>query len=340
MTTDMKKGYLPKTKQPMPRFRPLALALIWALCHLGGVALAQEAEPWYRRLLPKPKAVASNLKMRTHYIGMGGLVLQDSYLSPLRYGGYSLSYLSESSRLSHSPLAHRSESLGADLAPTSLTKRPDLPLDDKWLHHSTSALDYGYTLNPARNGSIRRLNLRLDRGLMYRLAQGSLGRLYAGLGITAGAGTLYSSRNGNNPATAQVDLSLVARLAYSYQLPWQALPARLRLSAYSDILGTAFAQDFGENYYELYERSGSYASSFRLTHLGNSSAHRFIGAIDLPLWDSTTLSIAYRLQTHQRTLNHTHHRLTSHTLFVGITSYVRSFRGRKFVHDHAKSLPF
>lgn len=317
----------------------IVVALLLAFGAVSSQVVAQK-KLLHNLIFPTPKSIESNIKMTSRYVGLGGVILQDSYLSPLRYGGYSMGYLSESSRLAYSPFRQRAIEQGD--AHSRLLSDDTPPHGEllRWMHHSTSAIDYGYTLNPASNASIRRLHLRLDRAVMRRMAEGSWGRLYAGLGATFGVGTLYHSRNGNNPATAQVDAALVARLAYSIQLPWRACPVRMRLSSYTDLIGAAFAPDFGENYYELSESEHGYSQSISLTTINNTLHQRFLVAMDIPIWDRFTLSAAYRWQTHHRTLNHTYSQLSGHTLYFGITSYLRSFKGRKFIFERKHALPF
>lgn len=290
------------------------------------------------QLLPRdPQPVEHNLGLSSQYLGIGGIVLRDTYLSPLRYGGYTLSYLGEYSRLGYRLRRGDGESIPSRL-PAFWPTAPRVA-DPLWLHHRAVSLDYAHTLNPAGNASIRHLQLRLDRSLMYRLGQGSWGRLYLGAGLRAGAGGLYSSRNGNNPATGRVDLALTATLRYGYQFPWVRFPARVRLMAWGDLLGMAFAQEFGENYYELYEQQSSLLNRLTWTHPANTLGYRLLLALDLPVWDYTTLSIGYRVQGRHAQLNHIRSRQSDHTLYLGITSYLRTHRGRQAVSDVA-TLPF
>lgn len=312
-----------------------------SICLALLLAIGSSAEAQIKQLAPEllprePRLTSYNLQQRSYYIGVGGLLLEDGYLSPLRYGGYTLSYLSERMRY-----GYRKDSLvrERELLP-SWWPTTSRVADTRWLHHSVVALDYGQTLNPANNASIRRLQLRLERSLMCRLGSGVWGRLYVGAGVTGGLGTLYSSRNGNNPATAKVDLALTANVHYGYQLPWRRFPARVRLSSRMDLLGTAFAQEFGENYYELYEREHRQTlDRFRLIHLGNTLAHQFRLAIDIPVWDYGHLSLGYRAQVRQWTLNHTYNSQIDHTFYFGVTTYIKPMGGRRLLTDERSLIP-
>lgn len=312
-------------------------SICWALLlAFGSSSEAQLGRLSWEMFPREPKQVVHNPKQRTHYLGVGGVILQDRYLSPLRYGGYNLSYLTEGLRY-----GYRRDSLErqAHLLP-SWWPTASRVADPRWLHHSVVAIDYSQTVNPASNASIRRLQLRLERSLMYRLGAGLWGRLYAGAGVTAGAGTLYSSRNGNNPATGKVDLSLTANLHYGYQLPWRHFPARIRLSSRIDLLGTAFAQEFGENYYELYKREQSELfERFRLIHLGNMQSQQLRLSVDLPIWDYGQLSMGYRTQIRQWTLNQIYNSHIDHTFYLGVTTYIKPMSGRKLITDEHILIP-
>lgn len=282
-----------------------------------------------------PRPVYYNEQMRSFQIGAGGLLLKDSYLSPLNYGGYTLSVLSERSHFGYRSCSEHVSSLQANLLPS-----PWRTSDTRYLHHQVLTFDYGTALSPARNASIRRLQFRLDRSLTYRALFSAWGVLFVGGGFTAGVGGHYHSRNGNNPATAKVDLALTANVLYTYQAPWGSFPARLTLHNTTELLGLAFAQGFGENYYELYRYEESVLSRLHLTLPTNRLANQTRLRLDLPVWDYMTLSLGYRLQVRTSQINHTANRQIDHTAYIGFVSHLRPLGGRLQAADALAPLPF
>lgn len=282
-----------------------------------------------------PRPVHYSEQMRSLMIGGGGLLLKDSYLSPLSYGGYTLSVLSE-----RSYYGYRRGEVDAPFWAVNLLPSPWRTTDTRWLHREVMSFDYGNTLSPARNASIRRLQFRLDRTLSYRTLSGGWGDLFVGGGLTAGLGGLYHSRNGNNPATAKVDFSLTTSILYTYRLPWERLPIRLTLHSTAELLGLSFAQGFGENYYEFYRYEPNVLSRLHLTHPLNRFASRTNVRLDIPVWDYLTLNLGYRCQLLSWKLNHTTNRQLDHTAYIGFVSYIKPIGGRLKEQASEVNLPF
>lgn len=281
-----------------------------------------------------PTALYYNAQMHSWLIGGGGLLLRDSYLSPLGYGGYTLSIINERSHFGYRPSAEGISNMGINLWPSRLRTT-----DERWLHHQMMSFDYGLALSPARNASIRRLQFRIDRGLTYRTFASQWGQLSLGGGLTAGIGGYYHSRNGNNPATAKVDLALTANLIYTYQIPWRRLPLRLTVHNTAELLGLAFAQGFGENYYELYRYQTGVLAHLHLTHPINRLANQLRIRMDIPLGESLTIALGYRCQMRSWRLNHTINNQLDHTAYIGMVSYMQPLGGRK-AQTSKPPLPF
>lgn len=303
---------------------------------LGQISYGQTSERqpslWRTLFSTAPHGAHYSEQMRAWQVGAGGLLLRDHYLSPLNYGGYTLSVIGERSYYGYRRLAVEGQPSLPTFIPSAYRST-----DDSWLHRSTMSFDYGTTLSPAGNASIRRLQFRWDRNLTYRVVRSAVGSLFVGGGLTAGLGGLYHSRNGNNPATAKMDLGLTANLVYSYQLPLPAFPARATLSARAELLGLGFSQGFGENYYEFYQYNSSVLSRLNLTQPLNNQGLQTRLRIDLPVWDYLTLSLGYRWQWRSWQLRHTPNRQQEHTVYVGFVSYIKPLGGRKTFQS---SLPF
>lgn len=252
-------------------------------------------------------------QLRSISLGYGGQYLHDSYLSPLNYGGYTLSLGGET-------LKRRYQ--GRGFVGFVLGRASGAVGQASWLSHRRLSLDYGSTDNPAGNASIHRLELRWQSARLYPLAQGAWGELALGPAYTLGGGALYSTRNGNNPLSLKLDLNLGLGMHYSYRLPWEAFPIRLRLATRTDLLGLQWGQHFGESYYELFLLSKAHAKRINLVHLGNQFAGELNLALDLPILRGTDLTLGYRLRHRSWSVNQLKTKLTDHSLTLGISYYI------------------
>lgn len=255
--------------------------------------------------------------MKATYLGIGGVVLQDTYLSPLSYGGYNLHFTAETAQ--H---RYRGKGLGGLLLGRGYITDGLIPEASRWLSHRLLSVDYSLTDNPAGNASIHRIQGRWESMRLYEVYQGKQGRLMIGGGYTVGAGGLYSTRNGNNPATLKLDASLTLGVGYSKYFNLLGYRLLLRLSSRTDLLGLQWSQQYGENYYELYSISRQFMHRFYLTHLGNQFGQQIRCSVDIPLFRRSMLSINYRLQYRSWTLNHLSNRQVDYTLSLGLVRYL------------------
>lgn len=320
----------------------MAKIRIWCIALLGLLwsspkALAQEEQDTTllnRGVFPAPSERFYNVRMKLSSLGIGGVILNDDYLSPLRYGGLGVSYTNESSQLRYRSLS--------DQVPLTQRLLGNMPrvTSTRWLSQRHFVLTLGQSKNPAGNATISHLQARLSGSRQYRLYAGEWGRVYLGPGYTIGGGGLYSSRNGNNPATLKVDASFGLALSYSYRLPWESFPALIRLSSRTDILGVQWGQEYGESYYELYYLSKAWTKRFALSYLGKSWGQELRLNIDLPLWDRVVYNIGYRFHHKSWTHSNLYNRMSEHTLSLGITRYLRPIGGRQWQHTQKQSVPF
>lgn len=265
-----------------------------------------------------------NLQLRATYLGAGGLLLAEDYLSPLSYGGYTISLQHERARHLYRTPSEEDASLWQRIKGTA-----PRTADPRWLWHQFFAADYGSTTNPAGNATIMRLQARYETAWLYQLYQGQWGRLRLGPGLAIGVGGLYSTRNGNNPATFKQDNSLTLALSYDYRLPSPSFPIQLRLMSRMDLLGTQFSQRYGESYYEMLYVSEALDHRFALVHLGNQLSQQFRASIDIPIWDRAIVSLSYRFQHRGWEVNGLRSRQTEHVAGIGFVQYIEPRGGRQ-----------
>lgn len=283
--------------------------------------------------IPEPQTRQSNIIAHSQYLALGGIKLGNTYLSPLNYGGRTYSFISERTRLGYRSLPEARRARGSIFGYTPRTTDP------RWLSHSVLGVDVATTTNPAGNGSIYSLTARYDRGYLRRISLGRWGKLSLGASAVGLIGGMYSARNGNNPASVDLALSLGPSALYSLRFGSARFPFLFKVYAHTDLLGVAFSQDFGESFYELYY-FGRPARRLHLTHPGNVPAAFALTTLDIPVLDYLTLSVGYRWDYRRTELNHLSVYRQQHSLLVGVTTQLLPLEGRRVATDHPTLVPF
>ena len=150
---------------------------------------------------------------------------------------------------------------------------------------------------------------------------------------------MYSARNGNNPASVDLALSLGPSALYSLRFGSARFPFLFKAYAHADLLGVAFSQDFGESFYELYY-FGRPARRLSVTHPWNAPSAFTLTTLDLPVLDYLTLSIGYRWDYRRTELNHLSVYRHQNSLLVGVTTQLLPLEGRRVATDHPTLVPF
>lgn len=224
-------------------------------------------------------------------VGIGSSHLADTYLSPLKYEGWSASINYE--RMQAAPWQQ-----------------------GNWTMRLSVSVDVDRTLNPARNATMWGAQLHASWGIMRRWMLPSGVRLGIGPALTAEGGCLYSARNSNNPASAKaaVTIDAIAYAAIDVKL-WR-LPVTLRYAPSMPVIGAFFSPNYDELYYEVYlgNRSGLvhpawWGSRFKLNNLLTADLH--IGA--------NTLRLGYEYNAMTSRASNLTTRMFTHRFIVGVT---------------------
>ena len=150
---------------------------------------------------------------------------------------------------------------------------------------------------------------------------------------------MYSSRNGNNPGTLDMALSVGPSALYSLRFGPARLPLLLKAYAHTDLLGFVFSQEFGETLYELYY-FGQPSRRIYLTHPLKAPTGFVLTSVDVPVLDYFTLSVGYRWDYRRTELNHLSAYRHQHSLLIGVTTKILPLEGRRAADDHSTLVPF
>lgn len=216
----------------------IALLLLVALPVLSQPLVG---DPRPQPSLPQPSAaMVRHPREHATAFAIGGVNHYDSYLSPLEYRGPKLTVLYETAHF----LRPKQR-----LAPMSSSWEPKPCLS----FHSLLSLDASLASSSASGAHNIGGGVSYEAGWRYNWHDVLLPRLrlQAGGTLAAAAGFLYTTRAGNNPANARLQLRLAASVAAHYDIHLPRLPLHLRYQADLPLAGVAFAPRYGQSYYEL-----------------------------------------------------------------------------------------
>ena len=232
-------------------------------------------------------------------IGIGAVNILDTYLSPEKYRGTELRYISH-----------------------TLRERRD----SRWSRLIVHQGNMSYSDNRSGNGGEIAGAYTFSYGVHYNwnFFDGSL-NIKAGAQADVNVGFLYNTRNSNNPAQARLSLTLSPSAAtYRFRLWQHNYSLRYELSV--PLMGLMFSPNYGQSYYEIFSR-GNYDHNIVPTTFGSTPSLRQILTFDFSL-GRTTLRLGYMGDFQQARVNNLKYHSYSNMLLIGI---VRQFNITKIV---------
>ena len=191
----------------------------------------------------------------------------------------------------------------------------------RWFHVSqilTQQLSLVDAHNRADNGNEIGGNYRLQYALRHNwLAAHRRLHLEAGGGAEANVGFLYNTRNGNNPAQAQAAIQLMPSAAAEYTFYRKShSPLYLRYEATFPLAGIMFSPNYGQSYYEIFNR-GNYDHNIVPTTIASTPSLCHSLTLDFRLW-GRWFRVGYMGDYRQAKVNSLKYHCYSHLLVVGM----------------------
>ena len=241
--------------------------------------------------------VSHHFEERSLSLGGGYTNMLDTYLSPLHYEGAHVTLVSEC---------------------FSQTEAPSR----RWYAQSLFALHGDYTTPRSGNGLTVGGMADYSYSQYYCFSFGGDKRrafLYVGPQTQLRIGGIYNLRNSNNPAQLKLGVNLAASAIAKYGFSLWDIPMKVRLQTDLPLLGTAFAPDYGQSYYEIFYL-GQSGGCVHMTSLHNNLSLRTNLSCDIEL-RPCTLRFTLGNDLYQWWLGNQHYRMFTHSVMLG---YVRN----------------
>ena len=233
-------------------------------------------------------------------IGIGAVNILDTYLSPEKYRGTELRYISH-----------------------TLRERRD----SRWSRLIVHQGNMSYSDNRSGNGGEIAGAYTFSYGVHYNwnFFDGSL-NIKAGAQADVNVGFLYNTRNSNNPAQARMSVNISPSAAATYRFRLWQRNYSLRYELSVPLIGMMFSPNYGQSYYEIFSR-GNYDHNIVPTTIGSTPSLRQMLTFDFSL-GRTTLRLGYLGDFRQAKVNNLKYHSYSNMLVIGI---VRQFNITKIV---------
>ncbi|GHU87793.1 hypothetical protein FACS1894155_01420 [Bacteroidia bacterium] len=243
-----------------------------------------------------------NLVYQSTTLGIGGISVYDSYLSPLKYKGSAYDLFHEQIKMTGMMNGHIAA------------------------QHQFN-LDFGYSMNEPETASDYSGFIEYAYGLHYRFnpVVPKL-QLFAGMQAAGLLGFIYNSRNGNNPATGKAHLNLNLSGIAAYQFEIKSQPVRLRYQLNVPFAGMMFSPHYGQSYYEI-----SLGDDDDLVHLAsfhNQTSMRNILSVEFP-FSSVMLRLTYMNTIYETNINDLQTRVHTNVFCIGFSKDFFSVGGKK-----------
>ncbi|WP_278690519.1 DUF3316 domain-containing protein [Leyella stercorea] len=236
-------------------------------------------------------------------LGVGYTDILDTYLSPEKYRGTDLRFLSHTRR-----------------------EKDSTSLVHQLLHEGCIATADNRSGNGGEIGGGYTFANSLLRKWQMPVGSCHL-RLLAGGTAELSVGFLYNTRGSNNPAQARLALQLKPTVAADFDFRLfrrQQRPFTLHYEASAPLCGLMFSPNYGQSYYEIFSR-GNYDHNCVPTTIASTPSLRQMLTLDFRALH-TTWRIGYLGDWRQASVNNLKQHTYTHALVFGI---VRRFRIEK-----------
>lgn len=223
-------------------------------------------------------------------LGVGATNILDTYLSPEKYNGVELRYISHTTR-----------------------GRPR----NNWSRQIIYSGDLAYTHNRAEVGNEMAGMFYFSYGAHYnwKLLHEKL-TIKAGVLFDANVGFIYNTRNGNNPAQAKVYVNITPSVEAEYRFRVKRRDLTIHYEVDAPLAGLMFSPNYGQSYYDIFS-NGNYDHNIVPTTFVSTPSLRQMLAIDISV-RKTAVRVGYLGDYQQARVNNLRSHTYTHALVIGV----------------------
>lgn len=242
----------------------------------------------------------TNLVYQSTMLGVGGISIYDTYLSPLEYQGTNFGLIHEQTKM------------------TGMLKQ-------KVSAQHLFCLDFAKASNATETASDFSGFVSYSYGLHYRFKPAKNFQIFTGGQINGLLGIIYSDRNGNNPFAAKAHLNLNLSLIAAYRFQIKKQPFKIRYQVDMPCAGLMFSPHYGQSYYEI--SLGDNDDIFHLSSFGNQVTMKNMLSLEIP-FNTYTLRLSYINNLYQTDVNSIETKIHSDSFFIGFSRDFFSVSGK------------
>jgi hypothetical protein len=272
------------------------IILLSNLCLFALMAVAQDYSTLINGKEKKSETISllRPLQVSTLF-GVGFSNQLDTYLSPMEYSGFQLSFLASRERM---------------------TRWADGNISFQSLLQGA----FSHTKNPAHTATAWGGRLAYDAGWHYHWQLSDRLSLKAGGLVGADLGFLYIARNSNNPAQGRFGVDISASAGGKYRFKIKKLPVQINYQADLPVIGCMFSPQFGQSYYDISQGSRDHNVCF--SHPGNALCFRQLLTFDLE-FKRASLRFGYMGDIRQSHVNSIRMHDINHSFMIGYVRYLK-----------------
>lgn len=230
----------------------------------------------------------------SHHIGVGNSRLLDTYITQEKFSGIGFTYLYIKERAK--PTKRWNSIVEHEVDLSSVKDRSE----------DQQALEGDYNLYWGR--------YRQWQWLGERLLVQAGGLVNANLGFT------YDMTGSNNPAQARVSLNIMPAAVVSYRFPLMRQQFRLRYELNVPLAGVMFSPNYGQSYYELFNR-GNYDHNIVPTTFVSAPTFRQMLTLDWRASEKWSVRLGYLGNYMQAQVNNLKSHIYAHRVMVGVVCH-------------------
>ena len=241
-----------------------------------------------------PQWGAAQESTSANIIGVGNSRVLDTYINQEKFSGFGLTYLYIKERA-----------------------KPE----KRWNNVIEHEIDFSSTKDRSKDNQMLEGNYNLYWG-RYRHWQLFGDRLLVKAGGLANAnlGFLYDMTNSNNPAQARLSLNLMPAAIATYHFPLFGRQFALRYELNVPLVGVMFSPNYGQSYYEIFNR-GNYDHNIVPTTFISAPSWRQMLSLDWRASGKWSLRVGYLGNYQQAEVNNLKQHIYAHRVMIGIVRH-------------------